>query len=100
MAGVYSTRFILAAGAGPFTYGVPTGKRAIIKFASAVNPSGAAQQAVLTIGGVVCWVASVPVNSAQLQPGLHIVVNGGELMSVAVTNAAMSVGLHGYLLDA
>lgn len=100
MSGVYSTRFILAQGLGPFTYGVPSGKRAIIKFASVINGSSSAQQAVLAVAGINCWVASVPVNAAQLQSGLHVVVNAGELMSCITTHALVIIGLHGYLLDA
>lgn len=97
--GVYSTRFILGVGGGPFLFAVPMGKRAIIKFASVVNPSATAQQGVVYINDTSVWVASVPGNSAANATGLMMVLNQGEVLKVVNTSSAMITSVHGYLLD-
>lgn len=100
MAGVYSTRFLLAIGAGNVSYTVPPGKRAVIKCFTIANGGGSTQFATLVIAGASAWIASVPGNSAQASPGLGVVVNAGEVMTVAHGAAQMYSTVSGYLLDA
>lgn len=99
MPGVYSTRFFLAKGVGPFTYVVPSGKRAIVKQMTGANAASTAVQAVLQINDITVWILSIPVNLTGHQEGLQLVVNAGETLKLFGTDPGVIASVHGYLLD-
>lgn len=79
---------------------VPPGKRAVIKHASTVNSSAAAQQAVLYVATVPVWVSSLPANTGASAPGMMIVAYATEQVKVAHTATGQVTVISGYLLDA
>lgn len=99
MAGVYSHTFHRHTGTGPWTWTCPTGKRAVVKMMSGVNPAATAQQVVCKVSGTNVWVASLPANSAAFGVGLHLVIDEGEVLEMSTTNSAMSAYAGGFLFD-
>lgn len=99
MAGVYSTRFLLASGTVVARYTVPPGKVAVVKMVTAVNPSTLGQQVVLYIGTPAIWSSSIPGNASVAPGGMMIVVNAGEQLAMALTEGSMHGTASGYLLD-
>lgn len=99
MPGVYSTRFLIGGGPGPYVYTVAAGKVAVIKQLSSGNTTTAVGQVVLYINGFLVWLASVPVNSGVNAAGQSLVVNAGEELKLATSAAGVTVVCSGYLLD-
>lgn len=95
---VYSERFILGVTSTALTYTVPSGKRAVVKFASGANASGGAIAIGLQVAGNGIWGASIPVGGVQYAPGLAIVAYAGETIRVSASGQA-TVYAGGYLLD-
>lgn len=98
MSRVYSERFILGLTSTALTYTVPSGKRAVIKYASGANASGSAVSLGLQVAGNGIWGASIPVGGVQYASGLAIVAYAGEVIRVSAS-AAATVYCGGYLLD-
>lgn len=100
MARVYSTRLILAAGAGPFTYTVPAGHRAVVKCMSVSNSSAGAVSLTAYSAAVYLWIASIPGNTSAMAPPTMIVLNAGEFLQVAPQGLGLSVHVSGYVFEA
>jgi hypothetical protein len=99
VAGVYSTRFILANGSGTFRYTVPPGKRAVIKCMTVTNVSSAPVGGSILLAGLFVWFGSVPGLSTVVQSNLTMVCNSGEALEMAANTPGMALHASGYLLD-
>jgi hypothetical protein len=97
--GIYSHRFIAAAGAGPWDYFVPPGKVAVVKMISIVNASTSTTQAAAYVAGILVWIASVPGNAGSNNPGLMMVAYAGEAFRLAGSFSTDRLAAFGYLLD-
>jgi hypothetical protein len=100
VAGVYSKRFILGQGVGPFSYTVPLGKVAVVKCLTAVNGQSQAVAGAIYVGSVNLWIGSVPGTASAEITGLQIVLNAGETLYMSGNSPGLGLSAHGYLLDA
>lgn len=98
MSAIYSTRFVLAAGAAS-SYLVPADKRAVIKCASAYNGAGSMGDFGLFIGSHPVLSVDVPSNKSVLETGLMIVLFPGELLQV-FCSGGVNVQVSGFELGA
>ena len=97
--GVYSTRFILGVAKPPRQYQVPQGKRAVIKCLSLFNGSTSPQIVTVDVGSLYLWAGTIPAGASSVSPGLMLVINAGELVSVASNSNEVFAHASGYLLD-
>jgi hypothetical protein len=98
MSAVYSHRFHLHTGTGPWSWICPTGRTAVVKMVTAYNGAVEAGNAYLQLNGTTIWLVPLPGASAQLHPGLHLVVNSGEDLTAGTANPSTRMSVHGYLL--
>lgn len=97
---IYSTRFIRAGtAAGSYAWTVPAGKRAVVKYASAVNYAGSTAAAAFYVSGIAYWY--VEFQAADYARSLlpMVVAYAGEVLSVYLDHSPMYGHVHGFLFD-
>lgn len=96
--GVYSTRFIMAAGAAGGSYTVPPGYRAVVKALSVINLGASTGNYGLLVAGVQVWFGSVPGPGASAVSGLMLVVYTGEKLQLNHGSSSFTSMVSGFLL--
>lgn len=101
MAGVYSTRFILAYGAGVASeYVVPAGKRAVVKMLDAVELQGGAGNIYVKLAGI--YVFGWPFTGAiqTVHQPMYCVAYAGEIVRLEIAQPiTVGCAVTGYLFD-
>jgi hypothetical protein len=95
---VYSHRFHLHTGKGPWTWTCPAGYVAVVKMFAAVNASAATVQVVARIGADPVWVSNTPANTCRFDVGLQYVFNEGQDLVMLCDPQAATAYAGGYLL--
>lgn len=92
---VYSERFLsMVGGTQNKSYFVPAGRRALVKYVSALNAAAPASTAYLTVAGVTCWLVSLPGQYSFSDRSLFVVAyQGEELKLTASTGAGGTVAM-------
>jgi hypothetical protein len=100
VAGVYSTRFIIASGGvGWVYYVVPPYKRAVLKQATFYNTNQAASTSIVAVQGYYFWAASTPGAGGYSHWEASHVAYQGEQIGVYAGQTGVHKALSGYLLD-
>lgn len=100
MAGVYSTRFFVAAGTGVMTtYNVPIGMRAVIRSLVALNETQANAEFFLYVKGVPFYTRRFPDAMSTHVVEMRQVAYGGEQIKCYTSHFELHVALSGYLFE-
>lgn len=97
---VYSERFLAAYGPNNiWTYGVPAGKRAVIRGLLLSSNGGATGQVWLAGAGRFFYQRVLPAQISSFVEDVRIVLYGGETLEAYVAAAGHYMWVCGYLLD-
>jgi hypothetical protein len=100
VAGVYSTRLLIANSNGVWTaYVVPVGKRAVVMTCLAYNAGAATAQVLVAVGGWSVWGRSVPVGASVLDVNMRLVAYAQEQIEGRPSGAGTAIIVAGYLFD-
>lgn len=97
MSTVYSTRFVVATGAGEHKWRVPGGYRAVVKCVAGQNNTGAVANMALIVNGVYIWVQPIPALQGYTASSLLIPYYAGEDVDFYLPQTAMSGCVSGFL---
>lgn len=82
------------------TYTVPAGKRAIVRCVTGANLSPSQADIALSINTYLVLYFFMAIGQSAERTGLHIVLNAGEVLKLAVGHSAVTGQVSGHLLDA
>jgi len=96
---VYSERFLAHQGvAGSFSYAVPAGYRAVVRWLHIVNYGAAAAVVAVPIAGVTVYQRTFPAAEASVALELMAVAYAGQTIGAYVAADGFAVTVSGYLL--
>ena len=97
---VYSTRFLVAGYAsGAYTYYVPSGKRAVLRYLTFLNRRSSEGRAIFYVNGLPVWEPRQPAGQSGLDRDCRLVLYAGEQLQVLIMDVDVSAQAHGYLFD-
>lgn len=100
MARVYSTRFLLAAGAGQYkAYYVPAARRAVVKTVIITNFDSATQDGYVRVAGSTVGYWRIPGATGIERNDTMLVAYAGEAVELGTSGPSMNGIVCGYLLE-
>lgn len=98
MAGIYTERFLFAAGgSGAVGWTVPGGHRAIITSVVGLNGGGPGGFVMLSVAGTAVWIHTFQVTNSAVAEAMRVPAYAGEVIGGYSSQLYMTLTVSGYL---
>lgn len=95
----YSERIMHHSAAGSWQYTVPVGRRAVIKFLSAVSFQTVISVVQVQIKGIACFHQQFPAGGGSVRETFMAVAYGGDVITLYLSHSEMLGHLSGFIFD-